>query len=377
MRILHVSAGNLYGGIETLLVTLARHRDLCPAMEPHFALCFEGRVSGELGATGVPVHLLGEARVRRPLTVWRSRRALASLLRRVSFDAVVCHSAWPQALFGPVVRAAGMPLAFWLHGPARGRHWLERWASLTPPDLAICNSQFTAATVTNIYPQIHAEVIYCPVTPPPALASERRAALRAELDTPENAVVMIQASRFEPLKGHAVLIEALRTLRDLPGWACWIAGDARREDEIRNLRRLKESASRTGIGDRIRWLGERSDVPMLLAAADIYVQPNTRPDAFGIVFVEALYAGLPVVTAPIGGAMEIVDPRCGVLPPADPDAVARALRRLVVDGESRARLGGQGPARARSLCEPTTQINQLAELLQPVTGLERLASTLG
>ncbi len=38
MRVLHVYSGNLYGGVETLLVTLARHRDLCPEMEPHFAI---------------------------------------------------------------------------------------------------------------------------------------------------------------------------------------------------------------------------------------------------------------------------------------------------------------------------------------------------
>ena len=48
MRVLHVSSGNLYGGVETALVALARFRNLCPAMQPEFALCFEGRLSKEL-----------------------------------------------------------------------------------------------------------------------------------------------------------------------------------------------------------------------------------------------------------------------------------------------------------------------------------------
>ena len=69
MRVLYVHSGNLYGGVETLQVTLARHRDLCPAMEPSYALCFKGRLSEELIATGVPVHLLNAVRVSRPLTV--------------------------------------------------------------------------------------------------------------------------------------------------------------------------------------------------------------------------------------------------------------------------------------------------------------------
>src|SRR3989442_260169 len=70
MRVLHIYSGNLYGGVETLLLTLARYYHLCPAMEPHFALCFEGRLSEELAAVGARIHLLGNVRVRWPLSVW-------------------------------------------------------------------------------------------------------------------------------------------------------------------------------------------------------------------------------------------------------------------------------------------------------------------
>ena len=65
----------------------------------------------------------------------------------------------------------------------------------------------------------------------------------------------------------------------------------------------------------MRWLGQRRDVPELLAAADIYCQPNVGAEPFGIVFVEALYTGLPVVTTALGGALEIIDASCGVLVP--------------------------------------------------------------
>src|SRR5438094_823882 len=106
MRVLHVNSGNLFGGVETLLVTLARHRELCPALEPHFAACFCGRLSEELTAAGTPAYELGEVQVRRPWTIWRARRSLERLLRRHRFDAIICHAAWVQAIFGPVVRAA-------------------------------------------------------------------------------------------------------------------------------------------------------------------------------------------------------------------------------------------------------------------------------
>ena len=65
VKVLHIYAGNLFGGVETLLITLARQRELCPQMQPHFALCFEGKLATELDATGVPVHWLGNVRVSR------------------------------------------------------------------------------------------------------------------------------------------------------------------------------------------------------------------------------------------------------------------------------------------------------------------------
>ena len=72
MRVLHVYSGNLFGGIETMLLTMARERALCPAIEPAFALCFEGRLGAELAATGVAVQRLPEVRASRPLTIRRA-----------------------------------------------------------------------------------------------------------------------------------------------------------------------------------------------------------------------------------------------------------------------------------------------------------------
>src|SRR5579872_7051110 len=104
MRVLHVSSGNLFGGIEIMLLTVARHRASCSEMEPHVALAFEGRLSRELTETGVPVHLLGSVRASRPHTVLRARRRLRDLLRRVGFDVVVCHAPWSHAVFGSAVQ---------------------------------------------------------------------------------------------------------------------------------------------------------------------------------------------------------------------------------------------------------------------------------
>lgn len=372
MRVLYVYSGNLYGGVETILVTLARHRELCPAMEARFALCFEGRLSDELIAAGAIVYQLGNARISRPSSVWRARRSLAKLLRREQFDIVVCHSAWSQAVFGPTIRRAGLPLVFWLHDATDGRHWLERLARACPPDLALCNSEFTAAMLPRLYARVRAELIYCPVAmPAPRYSNRERVAARHELRTPEQATVIIQASRLEEWKGHALLLQALGALRDVPGWVCWLAGGGQRPHELAYLEELKRAAIRLRIDDRVRFLGERTDVPRLFAAADIHCQPNTGPEPFGITFVEALAAGLPVVTTAIGGAREIVDESCGLLvAPGDVKALAQALRRLIEDRALRESLGNAGPSRAQALCDPARQMTRLGNLLAGVVRRE-------
>jgi len=364
MRVLHVYSGNLYGGVESMLFTLARERACEPALEPHFALSFPGRLAEELTAAGTPPHLLGEVRARRPDSVLRARRRLAALLRERRFDAVVCHSAWPQALFGPVVRRAGLPLVFFLHDAAGGGHWTERWARRTPPDLALCNSRFTLGTLLRLYPRAPAAVLHCPVAEP-RTGPVDRAAVRRELGTPADAAVIVRVARPEPWKGHAHLLEALGCLADVPGWVCWVVGGARRPHERAHLEELRALALARGVANRVRFTGERADVPRLLAAADLFCHSSTAPEPFGIAVVEALYAGLPVVATALGGPAEVLDGSCALLvPPGDAGCLAEALRALLASPERRQALGAAGPERARAVSSPAVQLPRLHELLR-------------
>lgn len=362
LRVLHVYSGNLYGGVESLLVTLARHRDAAP-MTPEYALCFEGRLSRELRAEGVPVHLLGEVRVRHPWTVLGARRQLARVLARERYDAVICHAAWSMALLGPVVRRAGVPLAFYLHDATPGRHWLERWAARTRPDVALCNSHFTAATLPALYPDVAPQVEPPPV-PERAPTPGARERLRAEAGVSPDTCVILQVSRMQSWKGQALHLHALGRLRHRTDWQCWLVGGAQRPEEEAYVASLKRLAEAEGIAGRVRFLGQRQDVPDVLAAADVFCQPNEGPEPFGIALVEALWAGRPVVTTRMGAAPEVLDADCGVLVPAEPQALAAALERLVADAGERGRLGAHGPVRARALCEPAARMAGLAAQLE-------------
>jgi glycosyltransferase involved in cell wall biosynthesis len=369
MRVLHVYSGNLYGGIETLLATMARLRALCPVIEPEIALCFEGRLSAELAATGVPLHLLPEAGGSRPQTIWRARRALAAVIESGQFDRVICHAAWTQALFGGVIKRAKVPLVFWMHDVATGRHWTERLARRVRPELVICNSRYTQESASRLHDEAPSIVLTYPIdTSATLLTAAERTAVREELNTPGDATVLIQVSRMEAWKGHAVVVDALGLLRSQPDWAWWVVGGAQRPEEAAYAAELTDRARHLGINERIRWLGERKDVPRLLAATDVHCQANIGPEPFGIAYVEALAAGLPTVASRAGGAMEIVDDSCGILvPPGDSRALAAALGRLFTDRPFRRKLAGGAAARARHISDAATQMHRLADALSAMS----------
>jgi glycosyltransferase involved in cell wall biosynthesis len=365
-RVLHVHSGNLYGGVETFLTTLAREAAFAPRMTSSFALCFEGRLSDELRAYDQHPHLLGAVRLSRPYTVWRARRSLARLLARQRVDVVVCHQAWSYVIFGRTIQRAGLPRVLWAHTAGDGRHWLERWSRRRIPDLAVSNSRFTAGCLATSFPEARVETVYYPLRLPTSPANHflSREDIRRSLDTARDDLVIVQVGRLESSKGNREALEAMATLNDVDGWKYWIVGGAQRASDERYMRDLKEIAQRRGISGRVRFAGERQDVPGILQAADIYCQPNVLPEAFGISLVEAEAAGLPIVTSALGGAREIVDESCGVLiAPRDIQALAAALRRLLADAGLRARLGRAARERSGALCNLTSQLQRMHEVL--------------
>ena len=365
LRVLHVHSGNLYGGVETFLTTLARDAAVVPDMQSSFALCFNGQLRADLTANAHPPSMLGEVRFSRPWTVWRARRALTRLLAAADIRRRRLPSGVAARDLRPVVRRAGLPLVFWMHTSGEGRHWLDRLAARTPPDLVVANSQFTARNIAGWFPETPIEIVYYPL---------RLAHSAADIDTvssfdvpwtpPTGDVVIVQVGRLERWKGYRETLEALGRLRDLEGWTYWLVGAPQRPAEEAYFGELKELVRASGLPDRVRFTGQRSDISALLQAADIYCQPNTSPEPFGITFVEAQAAGLPVVSSAAGGALEIVDDDCGRLVPAgNIDATTAALRELITDRAMRLRLGQTGRQRSSALCDLPRQMRRTHDVL--------------
>ncbi|GIH73681.1 glycosyltransferase [Planobispora longispora] len=154
---------------------------------------------------------------------------------------------------------------------------------------------------------------------------------------------VLSIGRMVPRKGVGTLVEAVR---HLPDTELLIAGGTPDDEEARRLAGL---AAAHGIAERVKLLGsvDRADVPALMRSADVVVSvPWYEP--FGIVPLEAMACGIPVVASAVGGHLDTVA-GCGTLvPPRRPRALARVLRDLLARPETRAAMGEAGERRARS-----------------------------
>lgn len=364
-RVLHVAAGNLFGGVETLLVTLARLGSKFRQLESEFALCFEGRLSTELRGAGARIHQLGNVRLRNPLSVLQANLVFLKLLRENGYDAVITHGAWAHDLVGASTKFMHVKLVTWAHGAPLRLGLLDRIARQIRPDLVIANSQHTEACLPPLFGDAPSRTIYCPVEARTE-GSRSRGDIRREFETSEQTIVIAFAARFERWKGHDLLLRAARLLLEQApsDWCIWLCGGVQRPSEEAYKRELQDFVHSSGLGSRVRFLGQRSDVADVFRAADFFCQPNTAPEPFGIVFIEAMYAGLPVVSTNMGGAAEIVDESCGLLAEPEPEAVAKALSSLITDAALLQRLAAHAPARAHLLCDPEPRIRDIVDAIR-------------
>jgi glycosyltransferase involved in cell wall biosynthesis len=323
-------------------------------VQSSFALSFDARLAREIRTAGGQVHILGEARASRPCSVLRARSNLSGLFRQRHFDAVMVHSAWALSL---LAHGSKPPLVFYQHDVFNGGHWTEKLARHVYPHLILANSAFTAQTTSQVFLGRHAQVLFPPAAlPVEVLSAGERQVLRSRYGVPAQTLVILIAARFEKWKGHGLLLKALALLRQNPVWRLWIAGEPQNSAERQVHECLHVTAAGIGLKGRVQFLGHISHVPALMQAADIYCQPNTGPEPFGLSFVEAMACGLPIVATPLGGVREILEPAWGLLAATNPGDVAAMIERLLEDPSLRSRLGELGKARAVELCDPETQI---------------------
>jgi glycosyltransferase involved in cell wall biosynthesis len=286
-----------------------------------------GSLTDEFKCAGIRVRVLPWAGVRDPVGAARFWQAL----RKEEF-AILHQHYGGRSVRWLARRASRASIVLHLHQRVSEAQSLEpRPIRVADTDIVIANSNAVAGLVVNK----QARVVY-----PGVAAPDQPQSARLTSATPP---VIGAAGRLAPIKGFAHLIRALGLLREaMPDVRLEIAGTGPAQGS------LKQEARVAGVDDRVSFLGWQADLLSCFARWDVFVQPSLE-EAFGLAALEAMAAGLPVVATAVGGLLELIeDGRTGwLVPPADPQALAKRLRELLRDREQRRTLGAAGQARAR------------------------------
>jgi D-inositol-3-phosphate glycosyltransferase len=171
----------------------------------------------------------------------------------------------------------------------------------------------------------------------------RRVAARAALGLRQDQKVVLFVGRIQRLKGLEVLVRAFARLGDIDARLLIVGGQPGTSPESREISRLQHLVVRLGIDERTSFVGAvaHEQLPQYYSAADVTVMPSSY-ESFGLVAVESLACGTPVVATRVGGLTSIVhDGETGLLVPwRDAEMFAESLRRVLEDTAMRQRLAG-------------------------------------
>ncbi len=338
--VLYLHATDVLAGGERSLLHLIRHLD--PArFQPRVACEATDEYVASLTACRTPVERLRFPGLRPPgLAAWRAMRTVATLCKQSRVALLHANTPRTNLYAAAAGRMAGVPVIWHCRNLLESRMWdTDRWFACLP-DRIICNSVAIASRFAGSPWQSRVVTIMNGVDLREYRPDLSGQGIRKELGWGAGRLVIAATSRLDPEKGHETLLEAMQmVLARCPDARLVIAGRASVDPDGRHAT-LRHRIQETGLGEAVRLVGYRSDIPHVLAAADICVLPAAA-EACGRVLIEAMAMAKPVVGTASGGTPEIVeDGVTGILvPPGNPTAMATALEALIRD-PARARIMG-------------------------------------
>jgi glycosyltransferase involved in cell wall biosynthesis len=370
IRLLSVQPVAERGGSDHLLLRMMRSLP-SDEFDRHVVLPAPSPMAGEWAAAGVTLHTVPMERLSTshgaaewtgyvagwPLAVGRITR----LVRQLQIDVV--HSNSLHTLYGWAAAAITRRPHVWhareivVQSSAALR--LERVLARHFATKVVCMSQ----AIADQLDPANFEVVYETVDPT-EFGPERAGRFRARAGIPDDAPLVGAVGRIDTWKGFDVLLEAFDAAKTRrPDLHLVVAGAPVTGKE----QLATDLATRAAQLPDVHWLGPRTDTPELFADIDLFVLPSTEPEPYGIVVVEALASGAPVVVTDAGGAREIVaqaPSRSGTsVPPGDAAALADALVRLAPPGT------GADERRRRPAWQPAADPGRIAEIFRDAAAI--------
>lgn len=355
MNVLHVINEMGSGGAEAVVAELAR------------AALASGdtvRIASHGGRREEELARAGAVAVRTPLHrrsgpgVLAAATALARQARRARPDVVHAHNVGASLVAHVGVRwpRRTPPLLTTFHGVADADYpgaaaWLRRTADLVVAVSGAVGDRLVAAG----FPAGGLRVVDNAVTPP---APVDRAAARRDLGLDPDVPVALCAARLVEQKRHDLLLAAWAAV---PSGVLLLAGTGPLGDDV------AATVRRLGLSDRVRLLGERSDVGALLGAADAFCLASDW-EGMPMAVLEAMAAGVPVVATAVDGLVDGCGTAARLVPPRDPDALGAALADVLGDAAVREAMAAEGRALTSTRYATATMVSAYRTAYASLTG---------
>lgn len=377
MRVLFVDQSAELGGAE-----LSLFQQVISSTFPLGVLLFEdGPLAGMLAEAGVEVDVIhgaaGTIKVRRESGLLPAFTAIPAVLalcwgvwrRARKYDLIYANSQKAFVVSALAALVAGRPVVWHLHDILTAAHFgkfLRRFAvrlSNLTARWVIANSNATAAAFRSLGGRAdRLSVVHQGIDEAPFLALQAAevAALRASLGGGSLSLVGV-FGRLAPWKGQALFLQALAQLPNVIGVVVGEAlfGEAAYADE------LHAKVAAMGLSGRVRFLGFREDIPLVMSAMDVIVHTSIAPEPFGRVVVEGMLAGKPVIASGAGGVLEIIEHgKTGFLYEAgNAAALAGTIAKVLAEPEMASAVATAGHAHARQNFSARASIDNISETL--------------
>ena len=354
LRICHVSMCLATGGLERLLVEFSR-RCSRPDFEQTFvALTSVGQPAEDIREAGCEVFSLNNGEVRR----LQQFKKLASILRDKQIDIVHTHNTYAHFYGALAARRAGINhVVNTQHGRGCGDSWKTRvqfriankfsdriiGVSENSADLCRRDDHASSNKIEAIWNGIDVS--------------------RFQFRGPKLAPNAISVARLSPEKDFATLLRAVpQVLRWIPAFKLTIVGNGSEFDSMAAL------INELGIGDSVQLMGERNDIPELLANAGFFVS-SSKTEGISLTLLEAMAVGLPIVATSVGGNPEIVvEGKTGRLVPSqDSEAIANAIIAMCQEQDTWPAMSELARQRVEQNFEINKMISQYEALYREIT----------
>jgi glycosyltransferase involved in cell wall biosynthesis len=376
-RVLFVCHTGSISGAELVLL------DIVEPFAGQSAFLFEdGPLAAALAGRGLKVAVSrwgqGLAQVRRDSSVLKVIPLVGRLLAIVvevigaarRHDVVYANSQKAFVLSAIAAKIARRPLIWHLHDIISGAHFgaMQRRVQVTLANFCASRVVMPSQACADAFIAAGGKPDLIAVVPNGldiAREAKSLAEVRQELKLPAGPLVGV-FSRLAAWKGQHVVLQALA---QAPGVSCIIAGDALFGEQA-YATRLHQMVDDLGLGGRVHFLGQRSDVPRLMSAVDAVIHPSIDPEPFGRTLVEAMLAGVPVIATDAGAASDILEAgRAGTLvPPGDAGALAAAIRTVMSHPPELAAQLTYADARARAHYGKAQMLQTISAIINTTAG---------